>query len=170
MLHRRCVVSTVGTSLLTNLATTDAERALLRDSANQRDDELSAQVSTFLETLAERLDQLLATAEVSRLRRASAELNGLYGLYGGSIPSGSQDIHFLLGTDTAQGRCTAEALSRHLRARGLVTEVYVAPGLSTRSTAAFTEGITAVIRWCEETLEGYRQAGYRIVFNLVGSF
>jgi CRISPR/Cas system-associated protein Csm6 len=169
MTTRRCIVSSVGTSLLTNVAT-EQQRHTLRDTANAVADELTPDQRSLLEQLTAAAAQALSAHSVPHLRRASAELNGIYGLYDDQLANGRADMHFLLGTDTAQGRATAEALAGHLRTAGIACDTWTPPGLSTRSQAAFSNGIREVIRWCDETLPPYHQQGFRIVFNLVGSF
>jgi putative CRISPR-associated protein (TIGR02619 family) len=169
MVAKRCVLSSVGTSLLTNRADR-AQQAILRDAANLTRAQLDEVQRTLIDELALAAGQYLARATVAERRRAGAELNGLYGLLGERPGSGRLDMHFLLATDTAQGRAAAEVIAGLLRADGLACDVVVPPGLSTRSQAAFADGIRAVIRWCEETLPDYKAAGYQVIFNLVGSF
>lgn len=167
----RCVLTTVGTSLLTNLA--DAPQLLaLRDSANTPDADISPTLRSALLGLAENVRQSLTSGlPAAKIREAGAELNGLYGLYDDNLHPGRRDAHFLLGTDTFQGRLASELIADHLRNNGINhVEVVVPSGLSTRSQSAFSSGIRSVIHWCEKTLPGYRDSGYKITFNLTGSF
>jgi putative CRISPR-associated protein (TIGR02619 family) len=168
MTTRRCIVSSVGTSLLTN-GTTAEQRRILLDTANAADDELTREQRLLIEERVAAARALLS-GSVHDLRRASAELNGIYGLYDDQLVNGRADMHLLLSTDTAQGRATAEILAGHLRGAGVAYDVCIPPGLSTRSQAAFSNGIREVIRWCDETLPPYQHQGFRIIFNLVGGF
>jgi hypothetical protein len=49
-------------------------------------------------------------------------------------------------------------------------DVYVPEGLSTADPSTFSKGMKKLIRWCEDTIPGYRDAGYRVVFNLTAAF
>jgi hypothetical protein len=108
----------------------------------------------------------LTAADVPRRRRLSAELNGLYGIGDGRLPAQPGIVYFLVATDTYQGQATAQLVAEVLPGAQIVTP----RGLSTRSQQDFARGIRELIRWCEETLPGYGQKGYCVVFNLVGSF
>jgi putative CRISPR-associated protein (TIGR02619 family) len=171
MSTNRCVLSTVGTSLLTNLADV-AGKLVLRDSANLAEAELEPMQHQSLAELSERVGTLLRRGvSATKVREAGAEFNGLYGLYNNQIDGARRDAHFLLATDTAQGRLAATLIAGHLRQCGVShVEIVVPPGLSTRSQVAFSDGIRAVIQWCDATLPGYREAGYHVIFNLTGSF
>lgn len=42
--------------------------------------------------------------------------------------------------------------------------------LNTGSMESFQLGMNNLVKWCEDVLPGYRQSGYRVIFNLVGGF
>ena len=169
----RFVLSTIGTSSLTNQINNDDPnewRRLLRDSANHKTEELDSEVKTIIDTLAERaLDKLLQD-DTQLNRRISAELNGIYGIYNGRLPKNSPDQHYLICTDTAQGQKTGELIRDFLVDQGFNVSIYTPEGLSTKDTAAFTTGIKELIRWLEENVPWRRDSGYRVIFNLVGGF
>lgn len=171
------VVSTVGTSLLTyclDPAENPVWRKRLTDTANYTSSEIEGddELYQMLLTLHDRAQERLSAESVQFIRRASAELNGIYGIYDGQIDRGRDDLHFLIATDTEQGRLCAELAQWHLRQNcGFKSvDIYRPAGLSTRNTASFSAGIKALIGWCEENLPGFQDAGYRIIFNLTGSF
>lgn len=167
---KRLVVSTAGTSLLTRQAE-KYERQILTCHANDRHDECPENVVTLVKGLRERALVQLKSSDVGEIRKASAELNGLIGINGGQLPSGNEDMHFLIATDTLQGKATAGSVASFLRENcGCSVEVFSPPGLSTRDGSHFSEGIKNLLKWCEETIDGYRSAGYEIVFNLTGGF
>ena len=169
------VVSTIGTSLLTNQINRSepAEKdwyPQLRDSANLSWKETPETVQTIINTLRDRALQSLTSSPVARIRRASAELNGLYGFYHEDLSQGHLDIHYLIATDTAQGRITADIVVEFLRGKGLEqTMVYAPTNLSTDSTTAFTEGIDELLDWLETTIKPLRN-NRDVCFNLVGGF
>lgn len=173
---RRVIMSTIGTSLLTNQIDRNntAEKnwyGLLRDSANKRETEIeNERVIEILLTLHERANNKLKTAEIASVRRLSAELNGIYGIYNNKLERGKEDVHILIATDTEQGKITAEIVKSYLQNNGIVnSSIYSPPGLSTASTTAFTEGIDELITWFKQNITSY-QKDYKICFNLVGGF
>ena len=169
----RFVLSTIGTSSLTNQINNDDPsewRRLLRDSANHKMDELVPEAKAVIDTLADRALEQLLEDNVQINRRISAELNGIYGIYNGKLPQKSPDQHCLICTDTAQGQKTGELIRDFLADQGFNVSTYTPEKLSTKDTAAFTTGIKALIRWLEEHVPWRRDSGYRVIFNLVGGF
>ena len=169
----RFVLSTIGTSSLTNQVNNDDPnewRRLLRDSANHKVDGLDPEAKAVIDTLANRaLDKLLQDDPQLNCR-ISAELNGIYGLYNGSLPKNNPDQHYLICTDTAQGQKTGELIRAFLDEHGFSVSTYTPEGLSTKDTAAFTTGIKDLIRWLEENVPWRCESDYRVIFNLVGGF
>ena len=169
----RFVLSTIGTSSLTNQINNDDPsewRRLLRDSANRKTDELDSETAAVIDTLADRAFEQLLEDNVQINRRISAELNGIYGIYNGGLPQNSPDQHYLICTDTAQGQKTGELIRDFLADQEFSVSLYTPEGLSTQDTAAFTAGIKELIRWLEDNVPGQRDSGYRVIFNLVGGF
>jgi len=168
------VISTVGTSLLTNQLSpqekTDGWDKRVRDTANLTQQEMEPETKVKIDELAERALSELKAADVRRRRQLSAELNGLYGIYNDNLACSVRDMHFLQATDTYQGRMTAEVLREFLRSEGLTADTCIPPRLSTLDTEAFEHGIKELIRWCDECIPGYKDRGYQVVFNLVGGF
>lgn len=172
------VVSSCGTSLFTNGASPEM-RTLLTKTANLKEEEFDAEeyeeVSRRIEAVRERLLGGSASAgdgsaDVTKARHLSAELNGLAGLYGGDFSGRARDHHMLLHSDTFQGETAAALVRDWLAARGLVCSPVRIEGLNTRRFEEFREGLCTLVKWCSETIPGYRVAGYRVVFNLVGGF
>jgi len=171
---KRVVISTVGTSLLTNRinrANPDEKDwyKQLRDSANLNKQNTHQVTQDIIETLRERASQELKQSNVDKIRLISAELNCLYAVYKNQLAAGEQDKHYLIATDTYQCQTTAEVVHDFLRQQGLSVEIYTPPGLSTTSTETFASGIDDLISWLETTCQGYDKT-HQICFNLVGSF
>lgn len=167
----RLVVSTCGTSLLNNGAG-ETMRRLLSGLANRRTSGLSAEERGIVDDLIEARRQRLLAAGPEEAKRLSAELNGLLTFYearAGSMMSGSQgDMHYLLHTDTHQGRVTAEVLLEWLEQHGFHGQLLSFPGLDTASLDSFREAMSEVIHWCAQVVGEYR--GWPVVFNLTGGF
>ena len=171
----RFVLSTIGTSILTNLidrgnTNEGAWFGMLRDSANLKHDELPSETKEVINTLAERaLEKLMKDNAVTNCR-ISAELNGIYGIYGGQLPTDSKDEHYLICTDTAQGQKTGELIKDFLEDKSFTVGVVTPPQLSTQDPESFTTGTKELIKWLEDNVPWRRDSGYHVIFNLVGGF
>lgn len=170
MFQKRFIVSTVGISVFLNILepSESAWRQQLNQAANEK--QLSRDLETLADQLMQRAADRLKQGDVAERRRLSAELNGIYGIYNNNLEAGKADMHHLVATDTALGRKAARVIQDFLRERGLSVDFYVPEKLSTATPAAFSNGVKALIRWCEETLPGYRDNGYCIIFNLTAAF
>lgn len=179
----RFLISTVGTSLLTNQLDGEFESGWstrLQATANYSDKEVNyhEDVLAIIETLKDRAIQKLYSDperkiindNVDEIRGASAELNGIYGLYQEQLNQGAQDIHWLIATDTAQGQVAAKIVAEFLRDNHLAVDINTPKELSTSSTESFSNGIDELLEWIDEIIPGYQKAGYQICFNLVGGF
>lgn len=176
---RRAIFSTIGTSLLTNqINRADSKEknwySQLRDTANLSEESIQQdhpEVLAIIQILTNRALSSLKNSQVSNIRASSAELNGIYGLYQEQVSQGIQDIHWLIATDTVQGKSTAEIVETFLRTQSLNNvNTYVVPGLTTVSTSSFADGIDNLIYWMQTTIPIYKESNYKICFNLVGSF
>lgn len=175
----RLVISTIGTSLLTNQISKRKEppntEARLAQTANYKLDHIQAHypdVSSIIDQLKERAEAKLFddNTTVEEIREASAELNGIYGLYENQLEKGEKDFHWVIATDTGQGEVTAEIVKEFLQTKGIKCDIYIPKGLSTTNTETFSNGIDDFLKWIDDTIPGYKDNGYEICFNLVGGF
>ena len=177
----RFVLSTIGTSILTNqiygdkrIANGDRQKwqNLMKKSANCKPGELDAEAQTVLDTLANWALEKLQQGNTQQNRGISAELNGIYGIYNGRLPEDSPDEHYLICTDTAQGQKTGELIKDFLVTHGVQNvEIVIPKGLSMEDTHSFTAGTKELIRWLEENVQWRRDSkSYHVIFNLVGGF
>lgn len=166
----RLIVSTCGTSLLTNNVSSDL-RALLTDFANQSkpEDVPPEQRQRIQQHLDARCGEFARGTDSKRLMDLSAELNGLIRFYGGH-PGVARDQHVLLATDTWLGESTARIVADVLERHGHLVEVKRVRDLRTDDPDSFRWAMSDLVAWCAETLKGYRDTGYRVVFNLTGGF
>lgn len=164
----RIVLSPVGTSILTNQA--EEHRSTLSKYANAQQKEVPQDIVNLVEKIQKEALEKLASAGISEWQKKSAELNGIISLYEGNLPENSGDIHILIATDTFQGKTAAEIVERTLKKHFVNSQTYIPQALNTNSKADFLEGIKNLLKWCDETLPGYKSAGYEIVFNLTGGF
>lgn len=171
------VLSTVGTSILTNLIdrgnpTEGTWFGTLRDSANLKQDELGSETKKVINTLSDRALEKLLENDIGINRKISAELNGIYGIYRGELPENCDDCHYLICTDTAQGQQTGELIKDFLESRKITVSVVTPSQLSTKNTDVFAAGTKELIRWLEDTVSWQRDSGSgnEVIFNLVGGF
>src|SRR5262249_41582543 len=112
---RRFVLSTVGTSLFSNVLE-ESERTVWSRRLN-----LLSNTTTLPPDAAVKVDELrqracarLHDGDVSARRLLSAEPIGIYGLDTDGLSSG-EDVHYLIATDTALGRAAADVVCDFLR-------------------------------------------------------
>lgn len=163
-------MTTVGISVLLNALTPDEDEWRRRLNREANSNTLPPEIAEKAERLCQISLEKLFKGDAKEIRRLSAELNGLYGLYNDQLTLGYGDIHFLIATDTALGHKAGEVVCTFLRKQGLIAEIYVPPRLSTADTLSFSHGIKDLIHWCESTIPGYREAQYKVIFNLTGAF
>lgn len=162
----RFVVSTVGTSLLTNGAD-PALLALLRRTANARPRDLKPDELGPLQSVVAARRERLRQADLVQVRRLSAELNGLL-----ALPDvldrdafSSEFHHLLVTSDTAQGHATGELIRDWIRARDGEVEIASVPDLRTDSLASFRVALSDLAARLIERLQGQR-----VILNLTGGF
>lgn len=157
----RLIVSTCGTSLLTNIA--GSERALVTRHANAHNKEdVPVEERTRLECIIAQARNCMQEAGIDERARLSAEYNGLARYYGGRFAQG--DLHWLIATDTWLGQQTAEILKDVLGEQALVKRI---PDLRTEDLQAFRLAMATLVRLCAEEI---RPMGLYVVFNLTGGF
>ncbi|MEG4170149.1 MULTISPECIES: putative CRISPR-associated protein [unclassified Microcoleus] len=172
----RLVISTVGTSVLTNHIDPEIDDNYyerLQQTANYTDNEIQDDptIKEIISELKERAEQELSSNNTDKIRQSSAELNGIYGLYNEQIEQGIPDMHLLVTTDTAQGRVSAEVVESFLKSKGLTNiSTHAQPGLSTASSDIFVEGMAKLIPSMQEIIKDCKNSRYTICFNLVGGF
>lgn len=167
----RVIVTTCGTSALTNSASIEL-RGYISRYANARTPEDVSDKPTRQRLQAhieERKQQFAAQTEIGQLKKLSAELNGLLSLYDNRPPSG-RDQHFLICTDTWLGEATAQLVQGYLERCGQAVQLQRITDLQTGSLAGFQMAMAELVRWCAETLPGWGEAGHQVSFNLTGGF
>lgn len=166
----RVVVSTCGTSVLTNETTPDLRSVLTRVANCRERDELGADLARVEAHIAQRREKM-NMGDIETARKLSAELAGILGIYGGMLPAEARsDRHLLVASDTYLGRVCAQIVADWLTARGIPdVQVCTIKNLVTDSLETFQFGVQELVEWCDQTLPGHRPA-YRVIFNLTGGF
>ncbi len=164
------MVSTCGTSSLTNGASDETRRAINKFANQKQASDIPENVrQTLQEWISNRTTVLNSTQSLAELQKLSAELNSLIRYYDGR-PEGSRDQHFLVCTDTWLGHETAELLRRCLVRYFPSVQVHRVADLQTGELAGFRLAMSELVKWSAETLSGYHDNGYRVVLNLTGGF
>jgi len=160
------VISTVGTSLLTNNAPQEIMQ-VLRETANLREEEYEPKQRQELQARVSDVKQRLQNALQDEVAKMSAELNGVVSLKA----IGREFTHYLLHTDTYQGELAACMVEEWLKGNGCRNVIrQKLDGMSTRDQSSFSRGVHNLLDWCHRTLPNLREQKGRIVFNLVGGF
>ena len=168
----RIIVSSCGTSILTNQIDNDL-RTFINSLANRKGSELSEEDKRKLDEHARsRQEQLMSTTSLKQIKKLSAELNGIITYYDSNLKpkNGAPDQHFLVVSDTYLGEKVGETVKLWLESYGFNVQTPPFPGFNTDDLESFRDAMTQLVKWCQETLEGYRESGYHIAFNLTGGF
>ena len=169
-MQKTLFISTCGTSLLSNKFSED-ERKRLNKLANAQESNLSNDDKKFLDDKLENQKEILFKNGFEKATELSAELNVLVTYALGKLPTpNKEDLHVLIHTDTYQGKIVAELLNDWLIEKSCKSSTKQIEDLNTKSLSDFKNGISSLISWCEATLPGYKNSGYRIIFNLSGGF
>ncbi len=159
MTDRLLLLSTCGTSLLTNGAGTE-DGAWLKKVAN----DVEVDTARLTSIVDERRERMKKADEPTR-RKMSAELNGIGAVRDRYKPK--QLFHLLVHTDTALGKAAADLVQKAL---GNQTSLVSAGGLRTNDLASFRAALADLTRQLEEVVRSYREQGWFVVFNLTGGF
>ena len=160
-----------GTSLLTNQISSEL-RSLLLKTANLQESELtSEQHSAIAQHIQQRKETLLnPTTTLEEVKRMSAELNGIITYHCREFPDSTQQQHFLLVSDTYQGDQVGEMVVAWLRNKGVNASKMKISDLATSDPERFRLAMSKLIEWCDETLTGYREQNWHVIFSLTGGF
>ena len=168
------IVSTCGTSLLTNGADGGLRRLLITH-ANAREQDMAESDRGEIDAWVEERRQYLLRADDEQAARLSAEINGLLAYYRGDgvpVPADHRDQHYLLVTDTYLGQRASGCISQWLERRfGQPATRVTAGGLNTSDIADFRAALADIVMQLDNLdLSAWREQGYRVVFNLTGGF
>lgn len=171
MKNKKYILSSCGTSLLTNGAD-PAGRKLIYSHANAvKKEDVPLEDLTQIEAIIEEVRQRLTEANTAEAAGLSAEINGISKILEISAHSRG-DFHQLLSTDTWLGETTAGLVRDWLENRyeGIIVDVLRHPDLQTKDMAAFQLSLTELVRILSRDVPSYAAGGYRIIFNLTGGF
>ncbi|NQW63860.1 MAG: hypothetical protein HQ461_13595 [Deltaproteobacteria bacterium] len=155
------LISTCGTSLLSNLAYED-ERKWLTSIANETDGDDRAY--GFIA----RIEHELALQPKDAYRRLSAEFNSIQATRA-QLPGQRQ--HLLIHTDTFLGREAARLVSGMVTASGEGVQLLTVSDLRTNNLASFRLALPELSRALDTSyITPFKQARIPVAFNLTGGF
>ena len=166
------IVSTCGTSLLTNGADENMRRLLVTH-ANAKEQDMDDTVRRDIDTWVAQRRNLLKKAADGAAAQLSAELNGLlaYQNIVEATPNAPPNEYYLVVTDTYLGNAAFECIEDWLcRNFGRRAVRMTAGGLNTSDVADFRAALAGIAKQLGEELSKWRERRYRVVFNLTGGF
>ena len=169
MKKNRLILCTCGTSILTNGSQDDERKVLNRNSNVKNINEIvSPEDRIFINQILQNRKNKVLNADFETVKRISAELNGLFTFYKG-FPV-SEDIVFLLPTDTLIGRGTADIIKDYLTEK-LSIQVFLLEqrDLQTRDYTLFHTALSELIGQLSVLHDSYSN-NYQIIYNLTGGF
>lgn len=169
------ILSTCGTSLLAN-GVDDELRKLLNRHSNTSDwnDINQAEQTKLKQHMDAREQALLAETDIAKIKKQSAELNGLLTWQDNNPaidPKDGQTIFYLLKTDTILGDKTAQIIKQWLEKNGYQqVQIITSSGLKTSNLTQFRNALRELTKELTELFQGYKDSGYQIYVNLTGGF
>ena len=162
------IVSTCGTSLLTNNASNDVRPLLIRHANVQNPTDCPSDERLLIDNHLRQRASHVKQASDAELAKLSAEMNAIFTFYDGKTTP--QDMHILIHTDTWLGRETGNLLRDVLSQRGFSVDTPTISDLRTQDLDSFQLALSELVKWAVETLPAYQQQQYKIIFNLTGGF
>lgn len=173
------VVTTVGTSILTNLARSAPDpagtrRAITVNSNLKKQDDLSGDDDRqSIEWVLQRAEQGRTDWSPKKAAELSAELNGLIALAEREEVEPKEMYHYLFCTDTWLGGAAADTVEAWLKSNGaqVVCKMTI-DGLRTDDLGSYRNGAASLIgEWEKEIRAGYLDDDKgRVIVNLTGGF
>lgn len=162
------ILSTCGTSLLTNGASPTVLRLLLATADRPAEGLTADDRRTINRRLAEARSHL-TVADGDEAAAATAELTALRALERASA-AGRSRYHLLVYSDTFQGTAVARVLAQWLRQRGEAVNLLTATGLRPGEPAVLRLALAELAGMLVNEVTGWRKPGNGVVFNLTGGF
>ncbi|OGI05126.1 MAG: hypothetical protein A2X42_05625 [Candidatus Margulisbacteria bacterium GWF2_38_17] len=161
----RVIISTVGTSLLSNLK--DCDRKLLAKTANHREGEYAPEEKRIVNNYIDEARCSLLGYSLENAKKLSAELNGL-----SRVGLAHQDIYYFIVTDTYQCRQTAGLIKEYLTGINIHNaEIVEIRYLTSSNSKVFFKGISELVRWFySDDMRYINDPGIDLIFNSSGGF
>lgn len=162
------IISTCGTSLLTNNASNDVRPLLIRHANLKNATDCPTTERLLIDNHLRQRASDVKQASDTELAKLSAEMNAIFKFYDAKLTP--QDMHILIHTDTWLGRETGNMLREVLSQRGFSVDTPTISDLRTQDLDSFQLALSELVKWAVETLPAYQQQQYSVIFNLTGGF
>ena len=163
------IISTCGISLASNIKNCNNKKYKENFNIFKYTNNRFSPDNKDLDTVLSDVDSTLKKSDLETQRKLSAELNGLWAFYENQPEKYTNDLHYLIHTDTWLGGKVAENLQMVMEKQKLNIQLQKIEDLRTSSLGDFRNGIGNLISFLENLLENY-QNSYKIIFNLSGGF
>ena len=166
------VLSTIGTSLLTNEAGPGL-RDLLICNANKNKSDIDCNSLKDIDSWFEERAEKIKDADDNTVSALSAEANGLLTWYrSNSVTMSRSDQHYLVHTDTYLGNLAARMVADWIKRKSESQPICLSPsGLNMDNLENFRSALANLAKeFDEHKLQKWRDDGYHVAFNLTGGF
>ncbi len=170
------ILSTTGTSLLMHKVS-QVMRDFLNSVSNLKEAELDPASKQGIVQHFQKVRSDFLASPLDVQCSGSAEMKALAAYYKKHLPTGAQDLHMLLHTDTYVGTLAASVIAEALRVHGITNvQLLPMPKMNTANSEDFHFASLGILKAvlgdsdADFNLQSYKRAGYRIVFNLTGGF
>jgi putative CRISPR-associated protein (TIGR02619 family) len=170
----RCIVSTCGTSILTNFERRAGPGAgfKVNEMSNAKKKELSKEELEYIDGLLSNLLEEASQWDIGRAKLESAELNALLVYYDNRLDAAKGDTHYFVYSDTYVGKVCAEIETtwwkKHAPSGTVAKPI---GGLNTANYWSFREAMCELAAWCHSEISPMRNPPHdSVVFNLTGGF
>jgi putative CRISPR-associated protein (TIGR02619 family) len=161
-------ISTCGTSILTNGVEQKISN-ILRMNTNLKENEINSDDKAVIDKIIELKKNILLNSNIQQARNISAEINGLFGICNEdlNVLKSNGSFHYLICTDTYQGKSCANIIKEYLQKCGINCIVLTISDLRADNTSNAHNGLSELTRRINEITE---KPNGKIIFNLVGGF
>ncbi len=163
------VLSTCGTSALTNGVTPELRKLLNQYANAAKWADIPEAEAQQLQAHCKSCEQTLLQVGAPEAKKISAELNGLLSWQARAKPA-PQDDYYLLATDTVLGQEAAKIVQSWLAKQGMQAQILQVADLRTAQLDEFRVALSGLAKILIETVNGYKDKGYTVHFNLTGGF
>jgi len=160
------IMTTIGLSILTNGLKDIFEPKEIYANSNKQQNDIDKEFLDKFNSGYEKLKNELLKLDAEKIQKISAELNALLKFNNFN----KKEIHKLLYTDTFLGEKAAKLIEHYLTYKGQNVSLHKAKDLKTDDIENFHIALSDLVKELSEELQGYKESGYEIIFNLTGGF
>ncbi len=169
----KLIISTCGTSLLTNIAkkiNSNLAGKIYKYANKKELSDIPEQDKKEILSLITQTEQYALNSNFQKITELSAELNAIVKYYQNDFLNHQQDLHYLITTDTYLGETAAGIIEKWLKKNGIEqVVVYRQPHLQTKDIEYFHSGISKLVKFLIFELTE-KEKYEKTVLNLTGGF